>query len=83
LKHDAAEAGLKVEWLSHWNSFSLPAAIAVRGYQKCLPRDCKPDFPRVSPLMNRMLLSMASCERSWLASATSPFGLSLVGVLRK
>jgi SAM-dependent methyltransferase len=83
LKQHAAEASLQVEWMSHWNAFSLPAAIAVRGYQKCLPRDDKPDFPRVSPLMNRMLLSMASCERSWLGKAKSPFGLSLVGVLRK
>lgn len=83
LQRHASEASLQVEWLSHWNSFSLPVAVAVRGYQRVVPRDDKPDFPRVSPLMNRMLLSMASCERGWLNKAKSPFGLSLVGVLRK
>ena len=82
-RQQAAEAGLRVEWLSHWNSFSLPAAIAVRGYQHCVPRRAAPNFPRVWPWMNRLLLSMASCERSWLGKAKSPLGLSLVGVLRK
>jgi SAM-dependent methyltransferase len=83
LRRHAAEAELKVEWLSHWNSFSLPAAIAVRGYQRCAPSERKPDFPRVSPMTNRMLLKMASWERRWLDWGTAPFGLSLVGVLRK
>ncbi len=83
LRQHATEAGLTVEWLSHWNSFTLPAAIAVRGYQRCVPRKRKSDFPRVSPLMNRMLFTLASCERRWLRKCRAPFGLSLVGVLRK
>lgn len=83
LRQQSIEAGLTAEWISHWNSFTLPAAIAVRGYQRCLPRTRKPDFPRVSPIVNRMLLTMASCERRWLGKSTAPFGLSLVGVLRK
>jgi hypothetical protein len=69
--------------LSYWNAFSLPAAIAVRGYQRCVPRDMRPDFPRVSPPVNRVLLGLASVERWCLKRFRSPIGLSLVGVLRK
>ena len=83
LREQAEAAGLQVAWLSHWNSFSLPAAIAVRGYQRSRPADRQPDFPRVTPLMNKMLVSMADCERKWLSRRRAPFGLSLVGVLKK
>ena len=79
----ATATQLNVEWLSHWNSFSLPAAIAVRGYQRTAPGDRTPTFPRVPPLMNRMLVTMAGYERKWLSNRKAPFGLSLVGVLRK
>ena len=84
LREHARVAGLRVEWLSHWNSFSLLPAMAVRGYQRCIPRrQRKPEFPRVAPWMNRMLGTMATCERHLLGRGTSPVGLSLVGVLRK
>lgn len=83
LREQASEAGLRVEWLSHWNSFSLPAAIAVRGYQRCVPAEREPDFPRTPPFVNQALMSLASYERKWLGRATAPFGLSLVGVLKK
>lgn len=83
LRDHATQAGLKVAWLSHWNSFSLLPAIAVRSYQRALPANRKPEFPRVSPLVNQMLGTMADCERRWLARSTAPFGLSLVGVLKK
>jgi SAM-dependent methyltransferase len=83
LRQHATEAGLTVAWLSHWNSFSLPAAIAVRGYQRCRPRRRAADFPRVSPLVNRLLFKLAFWERRWLRRCVAPFGLSLVGVLRK
>lgn len=83
LRRHAEEAGFRVEWISHWNSFTLPAAIAVRGYERLRPADRKPEFPRVSPLVNRLLHGMAACERNWLRRRKAPFGLSLAGVLRK
>lgn len=83
LRQQAAEANLRVEWLSHWNSFSLPAAVAVRGYQRCVPSRRKADFPEVSPTINRALVTLADYERKWLSRVRAPFGLSLVGVLKK
>ncbi|MDP6446517.1 MAG: class I SAM-dependent methyltransferase [Pirellulaceae bacterium] len=80
----AEAAGLRVRWLQHWNAFSLPPAVAVRGYQRVFPKDRPPEFPRVSPLMNQTLLTLAGMER-WCLSKRMPvpFGLSLAGVLTK
>jgi SAM-dependent methyltransferase len=83
MRTQAANAGFKVQFITHWNGFSLPAALAVRGYEKLFPQDRKPAFPRVSPLMNRTLLKIAKLERGWIQAIHMPVGLSLVGVLRK
>jgi len=83
LRKEAEEAGFSVSWLSHWNSFTLPAAVAVRSYQKLIPKRREPVFPRVSKLANRALLKLADMERGLIASCPAPCGLSVVGVLRK
>ena len=83
MRSQAASAGLNVKFMSHWNGFTLPAALAVRGYEKVFPRQRKPEFPRVSPMMNRTLLTMAKLERGWVKAIGMPAGLSLVGVLTK
>ena len=82
LDQDARSAGFRVTWLTHWNAFSLPAAVAVRGYERCAGRSSGANFPRIAPTVNRILLTLASLERGWLRYARAPFGLSLVGVLR-
>ncbi len=78
-------AGLKVKWLTYWNSFTLPAAIAVRGRDKILNRtdDAPPSFTRVSRFTNACLKSCAHIERKFIHFTGVPFGLSLVGVLVK
>ena len=81
LRGHAEAAGFRVDWLTHWNAFTLPAAVAVRGYQRCFPRDRSTEFPRVNRGVNRMLLSMSRWERWWMKRGKVPFGLSLVGVL--
>ena len=83
-KH-AEQAGLKVKWLTYWNSFTLPAAIAIRGRDKILNRkdDSPPCFTRISRFTNACLKSCAQIERKLIHSTGVPFGLSLVGVLVK
>lgn len=83
LRQQAAEASLRVQWLSHWNSFSLPAAVAVRGFQRLVPRERSPVFPRVSYPVDKMFRACANFERTVLALRPIPLGLSLVGVLVK
>ena len=84
LRRQAEEADLRVEWISYWNAFSMPAAVAVRGYQRLFPKpDRGTDFPRVGSFVNRMLLGAAATERLCMRATILPFGLSLVGILRK
>lgn len=84
-REHAEQAGLKVKWLTYWNSFTLPAAIAIRGKDKILKRmdDSHPRFTRVSRFTNACLKSCAHIERKLIHSTGVPFGLSLVGVLVK
>lgn len=83
LREHATAAGLRVERLAHWNSFTTPAAMAVRSWQRLRPAGRAPEFPRVSPWTNRLLLSLAGVERQWLRRWPTPFGLSLFGVLSR
>lgn len=83
LREHAQQAGLTVKYLSHWNSLSLPAAYAIRGYQKLFPKERAAEFPRVSPWVNRMMLGACAAER-WLDQSIGVrLGLSLVGILQK
>ncbi|QDU14629.1 hypothetical protein CA11_24380 [Gimesia maris] len=84
-RQNAEQAGLKVKWLTHWNSFTLPAAILSRGADRILNRnpDETPRFTRVPHYVNRLLLTCAGVERKLIHLTGVPFGLSLVGVLVK
>ena len=82
-RRQARESGFRVQWLNHWNSFTFPAAVALRGLEKLIPRRAAPDFPEVSPLTNRLLLKAAAAERYCMDRLSVPAGLSLAGVLKK
>ncbi len=82
-RQHANEAGFRVSWLNYWNSFTMPAAVAVRGWEKLFPKRTQPDFPHVSSFTNRALLTAAAAERWCLDHVGVPTGLSLAGVLQK
>lgn len=84
LRAEAEQAGLKVKKLTYWNAFTLPAAIAVRTCQRIRPpQETSAEFPRVSRMTNRMLLTCADAERWMIDRLPVPCGLSVVGVLCK
>ncbi len=83
LREHAEAAGFQVTWLNRWNSFTLPAALAVRTFDKVFPRQESPEFPRVSQGVNRALLATADMERWVMFRLGIPVGLSLVGVFTK
>jgi hypothetical protein len=83
LREHAREAGLRVSWLSHWNAFTLPAAVAVRALEKLGRKGRSAEFPPVSPAVNAMLIAMARAERRVIATTRLAAGLSLVGVLKR
>jgi len=83
LRIQAAEAGLSVRSLTHWNSIALPPAIVSRGLDRVFRRHRETVFPPVSRPVNLLLKRSARAER-WLLFRTGiPLGLSLVGVLVK
>lgn len=82
-RRQAVESGFRVQWLNHWNSFTLPAAMAVRGWEKLRPQRNQPDFPEVSGFTNRLLLKAAAAERYCMDISGVPAGLSLAGVLKR
>jgi SAM-dependent methyltransferase len=83
LREQAEQAGFQVRLMTHWNSFTLPAAIAVRGWRRLIPKPDAAEFPRVSPITNRLLLDCAAAERWFIGRVPVPCGLSFVGVLVK
>jgi len=82
-RQHANAADFRVSWLNYWNSFTMPAAVAVRGWEKLFPKRTQPDFPHVSAFTNRALLTAAAAERWCLRHLGVPTGLSLAGVLQK
>lgn len=83
LRREAREAGLGVEWLSHWNSVSLPPALVLRTLERLSTRRKESEFPRVAPWLNATLNGALSVERRLLSWVPVPCGLSLAAVLRK
>lgn len=83
LRRQAGDAGFRIAWMNHWNSFTLPAAVAVRSWEKVFPKRQHPDFPEVSDLTNSALLKAAAAERWCMNALPVPAGLSLAGVLQK
>ncbi len=81
LQAQAAEAGLRAARLSHWNAFTLPAAVVVRTLEKLSRRRRSAEFPPVSAAVNALLVRLAWLERRLMSLAPIPLGLSLVGVL--
>ncbi len=83
LEQQTVAAGFKTLELTHWNSFTLPAAVGVRTWQKLCPQRKSAEFPRVSPLVNQLLLGCASFERACSRFVNIPCGLSVAGVFSK
>jgi SAM-dependent methyltransferase len=81
LKEQAREAGLCVIALSHWNSFTLPAAAVIRTLERLAGNHRSAEFPRVSRPVNALLIRMARLEQRMMSVVPVPAGLSLMGVL--
>jgi len=81
LREHAERAGLALSWASHWNSFTLPAAYAIRTAERLTGNRRSAEFPKVSAAVNALLKRSAAVERRLMKMAPIPAGLSLVGVL--
>lgn len=82
LREHARQAGLRVAWLSPWNSFTLPAAAVIRTAEKFVGCRRTAEFPRVRTAVNALLIRLARLERRAMSYGPIIAGLSLVGVLK-
>jgi SAM-dependent methyltransferase len=80
-QEQAREAGLRVIWLSHWNSFTLPAAVVIRTLERLAGGRRSAEFPLVSRPVNALLIHLARLEQRLMSVVPVPVVLSLVGVL--
>lgn len=83
LRDHAGAAGLKVEWLSYWNSFSLPPAVVVRTFERLCVADRGSEFPRVPDAINKTFIALSAAERAIMDKVSLPAGLSIMGVLSR
>jgi SAM-dependent methyltransferase len=83
LREDARAAGFAIEFLSYWNSFTFPAAVGIRAWEKRSGRARSSEFPRISRPLNEMLKGMATVERRLMDLGPIPVGLSLCAVMRR
>jgi SAM-dependent methyltransferase len=81
LRQMVAAAHLRVRWMSHWNAFSLPPAVLMRGWERARHKVSTAEFPRVPPVINAGLILAARAERALMRRFPLPAGLSLCAVL--
>jgi SAM-dependent methyltransferase len=81
LRAVAAEAGLSVDLLTHFNSLLFPLAAAVRIAGKLTGREEADDAQPPAPL-NALFTGIFGLERHLVGRLPLPFGISLAAVLR-
>ncbi|WP_396202793.1 class I SAM-dependent methyltransferase [Gemmatimonas sp.] len=74
-------AGLRVEYLSYFNSLLLPLAVAQRLRERFFGYAVADLTP--SNAMNDVLLRIWRMERLWIPRWRAPFGLSLLAIARR
>ena len=80
LRKVAAEAGLKVDLLTHFNTLLFPLAAAVRIAGKLTRRQDADDAQPPAPL-NAIFTGLFGLERHLIGRVTLPFGVSLAAAL--
>jgi SAM-dependent methyltransferase len=78
-------AGLRVEWVSHWNGLLLPAAVSFRVAQRLVARPVagRSDVGPVHPVLNQAFATILAVERRLIGLSRLPFGLSVLAVGRR
>lgn len=81
LSNTIAEAGLESDYMSHFNTLLLPAAIAQRFAARFSKGE--PELDAIPPRpLNRALASIFAAERKLLEAVRLPVGLSLCAICR-
>ncbi len=78
----ARNAGLDIEYCSHFNTLLFPALLARRMIGRWRPNAFADDDEMPGRLLNRILTSVFAAERCALGHVTLPFGASLLMIAR-
>lgn len=82
LEEAVRKAGLKLVYISYFNTFLFPLAAAARLVKNLVGSDA-PDDKMPGRMMNAIFTRIFSAESHLIGRIRLPFGLSLVAVVRK
>lgn len=77
------QAGAETQLLSHYNTWLFPPAVVARLASKLFRRDELGDLRAPRAGLNALLEMVMASEAQMLEWCTLPFGLSLIGVVKK
>ncbi len=80
LREHLEQAGMRVEYLSYFNSVLLPLAILQRLRERVMGYSFADLVP--APRVNELLFRIWRSERLWIPSRRAPFGLSILAIAR-
>lgn len=76
-------AGFEVEWASYSVFFLFPLVVASRLIDRLMRREAAAELPKVSPLLNRILIRLQRLEGKIALACPLPWGSSIGAVARK
>lgn len=78
----AGQSGLRLHYLSYFNTWLFPPVAAVRLFRKLFPyEESWKDMHMPAALVNQLLQKIFSSERYLIGRASLPFGISLIAVM--
>lgn len=84
LREAIENAGLRLSYLSYFNTWLFPLVAAVRLLRKIFPaNEVGRDVQLPGPAVNNLLQAVFGSERRWIGRLGMPFGVSLLAVARK
>ena len=81
LRAHLSAAGLRIEYLSHFNTLLLPLAIVQRLRERFFGYSTNGLMP--GRAVNAALFRIFRIERAWIARVSAPMGLSLLAIARR
>ena len=84
LREVIENTGLRLSYLSHFNTWLFPLVAAIRLVRKVFPaNEVGRDVEMPGSAANSMLYAVFGSERYWIGKLAMPFGVSLLAVARK
>ncbi|MBX7100681.1 MAG: class I SAM-dependent methyltransferase [Myxococcaceae bacterium] len=83
LREHLEAGGLRVEWLSYFNSWLFPAVLGARLLGKLRSTQSDSDLAPVKEPLNGVLKALFASEKHVLKRARFPVGVSLIAITRR